>query len=216
MNHRMVEADRDMWRPWSLTLLLKVWSSTTGCLGPCTARYSLPLRLEIPQPLWGTWPDVWPPLKKKKIFLMFRFNLLCFSLCPLPLVLSLGIWRYSRPVWTRSSVAYCRWPCFGRRVGLDDPQRSLPTPTILWFCDSVITAETLVWTVPALSVSSCMKGASVPYTSLWPFPQFSLLRSCLSFLYCLAQSRTGHSRCVYSTLGREEESPPSVCWYLFA
>jgi len=24
-----------------------------------------------------------------------------------------------------------------RRVGLDDPQRSLPTPTILWFCDSV-------------------------------------------------------------------------------
>jgi len=22
-------------------------------------------------------------------------------------------------------------PCFGRRVGLDDPQRSLPTPTIL-------------------------------------------------------------------------------------
>jgi len=23
------------------------------------------------------------------------------------------------------------------RVGLDDPQRSLPTPTILWFCGSV-------------------------------------------------------------------------------
>ena len=30
------------------------------------------------------------------------------------------------------------WPCFGRRVGLDDPQRSLPTPTILWFCDPVL------------------------------------------------------------------------------
>ena len=30
-----------------------------------------------------------------------------------------------------------RWPCFGRGVGLDDPQRSLPNPTILWFCDSV-------------------------------------------------------------------------------
>ena len=38
---------------------------------------------------------------------------------------------------TRSSTAYCRWPCFGRRVGLYDSQRSLPTPTILWFCDSV-------------------------------------------------------------------------------
>ena len=48
---------------------------------------------------------------------------------------SLLLWRYSRPAWTGSCVACCRWPCFGRGVGLDDPQRSLPTPTILWFCD---------------------------------------------------------------------------------
>jgi len=26
----------------------------------------------------------------------------------------------------------------GQGVGLRDPHRSLPTPTILWFCDSVI------------------------------------------------------------------------------
>ena len=32
-------------------------------------------------------------------------------------------------------IACCRWPCFDREVGLDDPQRSLPTPNILWFCD---------------------------------------------------------------------------------
>ena len=51
---------------------------------------------------------------------------------------SLLLWRYSRPAWTRSSAACCRWLCFVGRVGLDDPQRSLPTPTILWFCDSVI------------------------------------------------------------------------------
>ena len=44
----------------------------------------------------------------------------------------LPLWRYSRPAWTRSCAACCRWLCFG----LDDPQRSLPTPTILWFCDS--------------------------------------------------------------------------------
>ena len=50
---------------------------------------------------------------------------------------SLLLWRYSRPAWTRFCAACSRWPCFGRRVGLDDPQRSLPTPTILWFCDSV-------------------------------------------------------------------------------
>jgi len=36
--------------------------------------------------------------------------------------------------WTRSCAACCTWPCFGRSVGPDDPQRSLPTPTILWFC----------------------------------------------------------------------------------
>ena len=47
------------------------------------------------------------------------------------------LWRYSRPAWTRSSTACCRWPCFDRRFGLDDPQRSLPTPTILWFSDSL-------------------------------------------------------------------------------
>ena len=38
---------------------------------------------------------------------------------------------------SRSCAACCRWPWFGRGVGLDDPQRSLPTPNILWFCDSV-------------------------------------------------------------------------------
>ena len=50
---------------------------------------------------------------------------------------SLLLWRYSRPAWTRSSTTYCRWPCFGRRVGLDDPQRSLQPyhSVILWFCE---------------------------------------------------------------------------------
>ena len=44
---------------------------------------------------------------------------------------SLLLWRYSRPTWTRSCAVCCRRPCFGRGVGLDGPQRSLP------FCDSV-------------------------------------------------------------------------------
>ena len=51
---------------------------------------------------------------------------------------SLLLWRYSRPAWTRSCAVCSGWPCFGRRVGLGDPQRSLPTPTILWFCDLLI------------------------------------------------------------------------------
>ena len=45
------------------------------------------------------------------------------------------LWRYSRPAWTRSCAACCRWPCFGRGFGPDDPQRSLPAPAILWYCD---------------------------------------------------------------------------------
>ena len=57
---------------------------------------------------------------------------------------SLLLWRYSRPVWTRSSAACCRWPCFGRGGGLDDPQSSLPTPTILWFCDLVFQQQELI------------------------------------------------------------------------
>ena len=51
---------------------------------------------------------------------------------------SLLLWRYSRPTWTWSCAACCRFPCFCKRVGLDDPERSFPTPNILWFCDSVI------------------------------------------------------------------------------
>jgi len=48
---------------------------------------------------------------------------------------NLLLWRYSRLAWTRSCAACCRRLWFGRGVGLNDPQRSLPSPTILWFCN---------------------------------------------------------------------------------
>ena len=52
------------------------------------------------------------------------------------------------PTWTRSCAACCRWPCFSRRVGLDDPQRSLPTPNILWFYDKVARySPSSLWTL---------------------------------------------------------------------
>ena len=38
----------------------------------------------------GSLPQCSVTLRGKKFFLMFRWNFLCFSLCPLPLVLSLG------------------------------------------------------------------------------------------------------------------------------
>jgi len=61
------------------------------------------------------------------------------------------------PTWTRSCAACCRWPCFGRGVGQDDPQRSLPTLNILWFCEFAI--NELAW-LPK-SVQSLME------TSAW-------------------------------------------------
>ena len=54
----------------------------------------------------------------------------------------------------RPCAACSRGTSFGRRVGLDDPQRSLSTTTILWFCDEVakpllvspgITSSTTTW-----------------------------------------------------------------------
>ena len=51
---------------------------------------------------------------------------------------NLLLWRYSKHAWTRSCAACCRRLCFGRGVGLVDPQRSLPTPTILWFCETLV------------------------------------------------------------------------------
>ena len=61
-------------------------------------------------------------------------------------VLQAAVWVQSH-LWNRrlmstrlqtGSCAACSgWPCFGRGVGLGDPQRSLPTPRILGFCDRV-------------------------------------------------------------------------------
>ena len=47
-------------------------------------------------------------LRGKKFFLMFSWNFLCFSLCPLPLVLSLGTTErvWARPPDTHPSDIY--------------------------------------------------------------------------------------------------------------
>ena len=57
------------------------------------------------------------------------------------------LWRYSKPTWLQSYAACSRWTFFGRRVELDDLLRSLPTPTILWFCEfsCIMTKINLVW-----------------------------------------------------------------------
>lgn len=50
-------------------------------------------------------------------------------------VVECSLWRHSKPAWIHSCVTSSGWPCHGSGMGLDDLQRSLPTPTLLWFCD---------------------------------------------------------------------------------
>ena len=102
---------------------------------------------------------------------------------------SLLLWTYSRPAWTQSSTTYCRWPCFGRRVGLDDPQSSLPTPTMLWFWDSVNTqkmtiAGTVWWTLQrASSVLNILRTDVLNTRTLLRTPGFSELYCCSIVLH---------------------------------
>ena len=92
---------------------------------------------------WGTGSSVWTWGKTSSLWGWRSTG----TGCPGRLW-SLLLWRYARPAWTRSSAACCRWSYFGRRVGLDDPQRSLKTPTILWLCDSVILWFCFIPTAP--------------------------------------------------------------------
>lgn len=44
-------------------------------------------------------------------------------------------WRYSNAIWTWSWASCSRWLCLSRRAGPDVLQRSLPTSSILGFCN---------------------------------------------------------------------------------
>jgi len=77
---------------------------------------------------------------------------------------SLLLWRCSKPAWMRSCAACARWPCFGRGVGLDDLQRSLPTPNILWFCERAVLDEGI--TVPTSGVRKGWGNANLLWAGL--------------------------------------------------
>jgi len=61
----------------------------TGCPGPRPGPFLISPRMKTPQSLWATRYQCLVTLSIKKHFLVFRQTLLCFSLCPLPLALSL-------------------------------------------------------------------------------------------------------------------------------
>lgn len=59
-------------------------SATSGCPEPCPAGFWVFSQMETPQPFWTTCSSVWQ-------WNVFTWNFMCFNLCPLPLVLSVGI-----------------------------------------------------------------------------------------------------------------------------
>ena len=103
---------------------------------------------------------------------------------------SLLLWRYSRPAWTRSCAACCRWPCFGGRVGLDDPQRSLPTPNTLKRKKKRKNSKRILWPflpctqMTALTLPSWTIHTPTPTAHNCIFPHDST-----SHLYSTARSR---------------------------
>ena len=107
---------------------------------------------------WGTGSSVWTWGRTSSLWVTEHWNRLPREAVDSPSL------RYSRPAWTKSCAACCRRHCFGRRVGLDDQQRSLPTPNILWFCDSVLSiALWLMFTlcVPPSSVMLCREDPRI-------------------------------------------------------
>ena len=68
-----------------------------------------------------------------------------------------GVINYTPLEWLLSAGEPClqehhtssRWPCFSRGIGLDDPQRSLPTTTIPRFWALTLTSGAWAW-VPCL------------------------------------------------------------------
>ena len=109
---------------WSWSALSSRKKKAWEVPSPALMFFPVALQLETP----GTWQG-WDPV------IMWRKS---------PATHCTGSYRcWVAPdllVWAQltcqhsSLFACCRWPCFGRGVGLDDPQRSLPTPNILWFC----------------------------------------------------------------------------------
>ena len=96
-------------------------------------------------------------LTVKKCFLVFRQNLPCFSLCPLPLVLS--------PDTTENSLA----------------PSSLPLLSYLYtLIRSSQAFSSLGWAVPALSAFPHMGDAPVSSSSSRPFTGLSLVCPCPS------------------------------------
>jgi len=120
---------------------------------------------------------------------MFKWSSLCLSLCPLPLVLSVGT--------TERSLA----------------PSSLLLPTQVFVHTDEITPSLLFSRLssPSIPSLSSYDRCSSPFIILVAFRWSHPSRS-MSHLYWGAQCWTQQSRSVSPGLSRGEGSPPSTCW----
>jgi len=88
-NYRTAGVGRELWRPSSPTPLLKQGHLQQAAQDPVQAGLEYLQRRRLQTSLGSLFQGS-VTLRGKKFFLMFRRNFLCFSLCPLLLVVSLG------------------------------------------------------------------------------------------------------------------------------
>jgi len=88
-NHRMVEVGRDLCGSSSPTPLPKQGHLQQAAQDRIQVVVNISREGDSTTSLGSLFQSS-VTLRVKKFFLMFRWNFLCFSLCPLPLVLSLG------------------------------------------------------------------------------------------------------------------------------
>jgi len=89
-NHSMFEIGKDLWRSSCPTALLKQHHLEPVAQGYVQMAFKYLYGSRLYNQSVQAVPMISHPMRVKKIFLIFRWHFLCFSLCPLPLFLSLG------------------------------------------------------------------------------------------------------------------------------
>ena len=101
-------------------------------------------------------------LRVKKFFNVFRGNFLCFNLCPLPLVLSLGTTAHTQPVTIGLQCEYCK--PLAKSVQLHELQRRY-TEGSHWVCGQLLCENVMFGSKLLRKLFGCVKKARKPF--LW-------------------------------------------------
>jgi len=157
-NHRILGVGRDLWLSPSPNPLPKQGHQQQAAQHHVQAGLNISREGDSTAPL-GSLCQGSVTLRGKKIFLMFSWNFLCFSLCPLPLVLSLGT--------TGKSLTPSSWhpPCRYLSAFLRSPL------SLFFLLKTQVTStwRSLYWTTgtrPQTNPTRCSQSTATHYTTL--------------------------------------------------